>query len=521
MVADAGVAGLVASLELLDIPALDRPGVRDAFAGLARVRAWCDVVSARLTRRLNEIAADVPSMFPDADIAAASKSSRSDANKTTKRAETLGAMPELEDALGAGDVSAEHVDAVGRALKRLKGEQRDQLARDGERIAAIASRLTPEELESKLKVEVARLDAKEGTERLARQKRAIRLRSWTDKDTGMVVVRAEYDPESGLVLLSRIDATADRLFHKNTPEDCPTGEGRQDYLRAAALINLVQGRGRPADTNDTTEPAETADATDTETTETTETTGASDGLVSADVDLDAASEVNTASADANVDSTPDPMRHGPPNAPDATQAPAPPAGTPRTTDRSCSCGCHDGTELDITQYDNRCELLVVIDLDTLIHGLHEHSIINNGYNIELPVESYRRMACKAAIIPAVLDSNGVVLDQGRDARLANRAQRRALAAMYDTCAIPGCTVSSRHCQPHHITWSSHLGDTDLDNLLPLCSRHHHAVHEGGWHLTMHPDRSLTITYPNGTIQHTGPPARQRQRQQRQQGKQVA
>jgi hypothetical protein len=43
----------------------------------------------------------------------------------------------------------------------------------------------------------------------------------------------------------------------------------------------------------------------------------------------------------------------------------------------------------------------------------------------------------------------------------------------------------------------------------VCSRHHHALHEGGWKIAMHPDRSLTITYPDGTIQTTGPPSQGR------------
>ena len=148
------------------------------------------------------------------------------------------------------------------------------------------------------------------------------------------------------------------------------------------------------------------------------------------------------------------------------------------------------TGLEIDEYDNSCEMLVVIDLTTLTGGLHDKSIIDNGTPHDLPVESYRRMACLAAIIPAVLDSDGVCVDLGHDIRLANRAQRRALRAMYKTCGIPGCSVASRHCQPHHVTWVSKHGPTDLSNLLPLCSRHHHAVHEGGWHLVLHPDLSL-------------------------------
>jgi hypothetical protein len=47
--------------------------------------------------------------------------------------------------------------------------------------------------------------------------------------------------------------------------------------------------------------------------------------------------------------------------------------------------------------------------------------------------------------------------------------------------------------------------TDIDNLLPLCDRHHHRVHEGRWQLALDTRRNLTITYPDGNIMTTGPP----------------
>ena len=46
---------------------------------------------------------------------------------------------------------------------------------------------------------------------------------------------------------------------------------------------------------------------------------------------------------------------------------------------------------------------------------------------------------------------------------------------------------------------------------PLCVRHHHAVHDHGWHLVLAADRTLTITYPDGTTETTGPPRRRRRR----------
>lgn len=99
------------------------------------------------------------------------------------------------------------------------------------------------------------------------------------------------------------------------------------------------------------------------------------------------------------------------------------------------------------------------------------------------------------------------LNLGRSTRLANRAQRRALRAIYATCGVHGCCVSFNHCQPHHVHWWRHGGPTDFANLLPLCRKHHHLAHEGGWLLSLGPNRELTITLPDGQIMRTGPPSR--------------
>ena len=71
--------------------------------------------------------------------------------------------------------------------------------------------------------------------------------------------------------------------------------------------------------------------------------------------------------------------------------------------------------------------------------------------------------------------------------------------MYRTCAHPHCTTPFDRCEIHHVTAWDALGPTDLANLLPLCSFHHHCVHEGGWTLTLDPDRTITLTRPDGDI----------------------
>ena len=76
--------------------------------------------------------------------------------------------------------------------------------------------------------------------------------------------------------------------------------------------------------------------------------------------------------------------------------------------------------------------------------------------------------------------------------------------MYRTCAFNGCDITFNRCEIHHIRPWELAGLTDLINLLPLCSRHHHLVHEARWTLELAPDRTLTITEPDGQVYATVP-----------------
>ena len=157
----------------------------------------------------------------------------------------------------------------------------------------------------------------------------------------------------------------------------------------------------------------------------------------------------------------------------------------------------------------RIEMSILIDAETLLHGEHPQTVIDCGLPIDLPVETLRRWACVAEVCPIIVGADGVSLYMGRDSRIANREQRRALRAMYRGCAIPGCRVAFDYCDIHHLRWYRNLGKTDIDNLLPICTKHHHLVHEGGWNLALDTRRNLTITYPDGAIMTTGPPTRTR------------
>jgi hypothetical protein len=152
---------------------------------------------------------------------------------------------------------------------------------------------------------------------------------------------------------------------------------------------------------------------------------------------------------------------------------------------------------------NRATLVVHTDVLTLTGGRHDRTLCETDSGVGVPVETMRRLACDADIIPVVLDGRGVVLDEGRAKRLATPEQRRAIEAMQSTCSHPDCNVTIDDCRIHHIEpWVSG-GHTDLDSMAPVCEPHHHLVHEGGWTLTMAPDRTATWIRPDGEIYWTG------------------
>jgi len=112
------------------------------------------------------------------------------------------------------------------------------------------------------------------------------------------------------------------------------------------------------------------------------------------------------------------------------------------------------------------------------HGLPQVDGIHAG----ISATTARILAADANIIPAVLGGAGEVLDLGRARRLFSPAQRQALAEQYGGCAFPGCDHPPSYTEAHHLQWWSAGGPTDLANGIPLCSFHHHRVHDDGWEI---------------------------------------
>ena len=377
--------------------------IKGALVATRQIRAWADAQDAGLISQLGGIES-----FCEPTIADAGKCSLGQANKSLDRAETLGATPQLADALADGAITAGHVDALTRSSKQLNDEQRVALFHRVDQLTDVAAAATVDEFSKRVRAEAKKLQADDGLDRLDRQRASVRLNTWTDAE-GMWNVRGRFDPVTGVRIASKLENAANALFAESVPDLCPTDPvEKQKFLAGHALVKLLDGS----------------------------------------------------------------------------------AGSGRS---------------------GRPEYVVVIHADApeVVGPVAEWPI-----PVEIPARVMAELVADGEVdVVGVVIRNGVIihapgeLQLGRTTRLANKAQRRALRALYSGCAIPGCSVRYDRCKLHHIMWWRNGGRTDLDNLLPLCARHHSSVHHDDWTLELGARRELTVRFPDGMVRNTGPPRR--------------
>jgi hypothetical protein len=125
----------------------------------------------------------------------------------------------------------------------------------------------------------------------------------------------------------------------------------------------------------------------------------------------------------------------------------------------------------------RAVVTVTVSLAELERRAGTALLDSSGY---ITISQLRRWCCEAKVLPAVLASQGEVLDLGRATRLATPAQRRALALRDRGCARPACTRDPKWCHVHHVLSWIDQGPSDLDNMVLLCPRHQREIHHTGW-----------------------------------------
>ena len=127
----------------------------------------------------------------------------------------------------------------------------------------------------------------------------------------------------------------------------------------------------------------------------------------------------------------------------------------------------------------------------------------------LPIEAVKRLCCDGKAVVLTEDENGEPLNIGRKSRVIPKAIERALRARdKNCCSFPGCN-NHRFLHSHHVEHWSNGGETALNNLMLLCTKHHTLVHEGGFRIEKDYRDNWFFARPDGiAVPETGynPPA---------------
>jgi hypothetical protein len=104
------------------------------------------------------------------------------------------------------------------------------------------------------------------------------------------------------------------------------------------------------------------------------------------------------------------------------------------------------------------------------------------FSLPLPSATVQRLACDSSVMRVLFEADSLPIDVGRSRRLVDGGLRKALAVRDKHCQWPGCERPASWCDGHHLVHWVDGGETNLENTVLLCKRHHRMVHEGGWKL---------------------------------------
>lgn len=208
----APIADLVAvctRLGELDVDTMDRAELSEMVSVATAMRSALDALEVRCARRRRELETHGTADSSSSLFGRTGRRSAKEAGRIDERTDTVEALPSFEDALAAGVVAAEHVDALTVARRGLDAdaravfdthehELREHAARDG--VDAFSRRCR------RLARTVIAAQPGSDAEELDRQRANSKIRRWIDKSTGMCHTHAELDPVRDAALWGAIDA---------------------------------------------------------------------------------------------------------------------------------------------------------------------------------------------------------------------------------------------------------------------------------------------------------------------------
>jgi hypothetical protein len=153
----------------------------------------------------------------------------------------------------------------------------------------------------------------------------------------------------------------------------------------------------------------------------------------------------------------------------------------------------------------RPHLNLIIDYDRLVAAAGTTAESLSG--TVLDQVTTLRLLCDASLHRVIMDGHSAVLDYGHASRTITPPMWAALGVRDRHCRYKGCDRPAAWCEGHHVRPWITDGPTNLNNLVLLCTRHHHLLHRPGWDAKLLPDATFEVTDPKGRVFTTKPPGR--------------
>ncbi len=348
--------------------------------------------------------------------------SKLQARRSLGAAEVLDEMPSLRGAVDSGEVPLANAERLADAARRTDPEAVDSAAD----LLAMARELPPDRFAREASAWAQRHQSDHGHGDWINKRRRRYLKTWKQQD-GMVRLDGLLDPETGTRICNRLQDTAEELRR----QDQQTARNR-----AAADTTAATNPGkRPASHGPGAGQDPAASYAQTDNGEPSVGNGTDDSESARSWDqlrADALDRLTSGAAD-------DKGRGGA-------------GGRPKA------------------------EVIVVADIGVLTgeDPAGRCEIPGTG---PVPPEVLQRIACDAQLT-GLLFSDGKPLHHGATVRTATTAQWRMLIARDRGCI--GCGAEPGQCQAHHITPYARLRRTDIENLVLVCWRCHHNIHDHNW-----------------------------------------
>ncbi|MEJ7801306.1 MAG: HNH endonuclease signature motif containing protein [Ilumatobacter sp.] len=234
---DSGVLHAVRALLAIDPDVASGSELGEIARHSSTLRAFADYVDVRVNRRSNQLATDgVDDTGAHALIDDGRLSGR-EARATGGRDRVCSDLSQFDDALASGACTAGHIDVMATLTRDLNDEERSDLAVIVDDLVADAASQPVGLFERTTKAIIDRIREmnrpNSDADELDRQRKASRVKRWTDRETGMKQTLITLDPLRDTALHAVVEANLAALRQGPANKDRPFDELKVEAFMAA------------------------------------------------------------------------------------------------------------------------------------------------------------------------------------------------------------------------------------------------------------------------------------------------